>query len=79
MAGKCQTPKNLMETFGLNKKSSLKGLKIVNVNAPKDSPLHTTALTAIHHIHDVNFLSLCVVKRTLHNEINVTLIKNSLQ
>ena len=53
MAGKCQTPKNLMETFGLNKKSSLKGLKIVNVNAPKDSPLHTTALTAIHHIHDV--------------------------
>jgi hypothetical protein len=53
MAGKCQTPKNLMETFGLNKKSSLKGLKIVNVNAPKDSPLHSTALTAIHHIHDV--------------------------
>lgn len=53
MAGKCQTPKNLMETFGLNKKSSLKGLKIVNVNVPKDSPIHTTSLTAIHHIHDV--------------------------
>jgi transcription initiation factor TFIIIB Brf1 subunit/transcription initiation factor TFIIB len=53
MAGKCQTPKNLMETFGLNKKSSLKGLKIVNVNAPKDSPIHTTTLTAVHHIHDV--------------------------
>ena len=53
MAGKCQTPKNLMETFGLNKKSSLKGLKIVNVNAPKDSPLHATTLTAVHHIHDV--------------------------
>ena len=53
IAGKCQTPKNLMETFGLNKKNSLKGLKIVNVNAPKDSPLHTTILTAVHHIHDV--------------------------
>jgi transcription initiation factor TFIIIB Brf1 subunit/transcription initiation factor TFIIB len=37
----------------LNKKNSLKGLKIVNVNAPKDSPLHTSTLTAVHHIHDV--------------------------
>jgi transcription initiation factor TFIIIB Brf1 subunit/transcription initiation factor TFIIB len=53
MAGKCQTPKNLMETFGLNKKNSLKGLKIVNVNIPKDSPIHTSSLTAVHHIHDV--------------------------
>ena len=53
MAGKCQTPKILMETFGLNKKSSLKGLKIVNVNAPKDSPIHSTTLTAVHHIHDI--------------------------
>ena len=47
------TPKNLMETFGLNKKSSLKGLKIVNVNAPKDSPIHNTPLTPVHHIHDI--------------------------
>lgn len=53
MADNCQTPKNLMKTFGLNKKSSLKGLKIVNVNAPKGSLLHTTTLTAVHHIHDV--------------------------
>ena len=53
IAGKCQTPKNLMETFGLNKKNSLKGLKIVSVHAPKDSPIHTTTITAVHHIHDV--------------------------
>lgn len=51
--GKCQTPKNLMETFGLNKKSSLKGLKIVSVNSPKDSVIHTTTITAVHHIHDI--------------------------
>lgn len=51
--GKCQTPKNLMETFSLSKKSSLKGLKIVSVNSPKDSPIHTTGITAIHHIKDV--------------------------
>ena len=36
MSGNCQTPKTLMETFGLNKKNSLKGLKIVNVNIPKN-------------------------------------------
>ena len=53
MAGNCQTPKNLMETFGLNKKNSLKGLKIVNVNAPKDSPIHSSALTAVHHIYEI--------------------------
>lgn len=53
IAGKCQTPKNLMETFGLNKKSSLKGLKIVNIHAPKDSPIHRTPITALHHIHEV--------------------------
>lgn len=53
MDGKCQTPKNLMETFGLNKKISLKGLKIVNVNISKSSPIHTTTLTAIHHINDL--------------------------
>jgi transcription initiation factor TFIIIB Brf1 subunit/transcription initiation factor TFIIB len=53
MAGKCQTPKNLMETFGLNKKNSLKGLKIVNINSPKDSPIHVSTLTAVHHINEI--------------------------
>jgi hypothetical protein len=32
----------------------------------------------VYHIHDINYLSLCIVKRTLNNEINVTLIKNSI-
>jgi transcription initiation factor TFIIIB Brf1 subunit/transcription initiation factor TFIIB len=53
IAGKCQTPKNLMENFGLNKKNSLKGLKLVNVNSPKDSEIHTSALTAVHHIYEI--------------------------
>lgn len=53
ISDKCQTPKNLMETFGLNKKTSLKGLKIVSVHAPKDSPIHTTSITAVHHINDI--------------------------
>lgn len=53
LAGMCQTPQNLMETFGLNKKNSLKGLKIVSVHAPKDSPIHNTFVTVVHHINDV--------------------------
>lgn len=53
IAGKCQTPKNIMEAFGLNRKNSLKGLKIVSVHAPKDSPIHKTGITVIHHIHDI--------------------------
>lgn len=53
MVGNCQTPKNLMETFGLNKRNSLKGLKIVNVNSPKDSVIHISELTAVHHIYEI--------------------------
>lgn len=53
ISGKCKTPKNLMEAFGLNKKTSLKGLKIVNIYAPKDSPIHSTPITALHHIHEI--------------------------
>ncbi|XP_048580441.1 transcription initiation factor IIB-like [Nematostella vectensis] len=53
MSGKCQTPKTLMETFGLSKKSCLKGLKIFSVNAPKDYLLHGASPTVVHHIHDV--------------------------
>ena len=51
--GNSQTPKNLMKTFGLNKKSSLKGLKIVSVNTPKDSPIHVMTLSTVHHIKDI--------------------------
>ncbi|XP_048577326.1 transcription initiation factor IIB-like [Nematostella vectensis] len=53
MSGKCQTPKTLMETFGLSRKSCLKGLKIFSINVPKDYLLHETSPTVVHHIHDV--------------------------
>ncbi len=51
--GQHQTPENLIRLFGLNRKNGLKGLKIVNVNAPKDSKIHTTFITPVHLIHDV--------------------------
>lgn len=53
IAGKHQTPENLIKLFGLNRKNGLKGLKIVNVNAPKDSQIHTTFITPEHLVHDI--------------------------
>lgn len=53
LADKHQMPKNLMEIFNLSKKSSLKGMKTVNVNAPKNSKIHTTFITPIHLIGDI--------------------------
>lgn len=53
MSGNHQTPDNLIKLFGINKKNSLKGLKIVNVNAPKESIIHTTFITPEHLINDI--------------------------
>ncbi len=50
---KHQTPENLINLFGLTRKNGLKGLKIVNVNVPKDSQIHTTSITPVHLIHDI--------------------------
>ena len=53
MSGKSQIPKNLMQAFNLNKKNSLKGLKIININSPKDSIIYRNNLTAVDHISDI--------------------------
>ena len=53
MSGKHQTPDNLVKLFGLTRKNGLHGLKIVAVNAPKDSKIHTTIITPVHLIHDI--------------------------
>jgi transcription initiation factor TFIIIB Brf1 subunit/transcription initiation factor TFIIB len=53
LSGKHQTPENLIRLFGLNRKNGLKGLKIVNVNAPKDSQIHTAYITPEHLIYDI--------------------------
>lgn len=51
--GKHQNPENLIKLFGLEKKDGLKGLKIVSVNAPKDSEIHTTIITPMHLANDI--------------------------
>ena len=53
LSGNHQTPENLIKLFGLNRKNGLKGLKIVNVNTPKDSEIHTTYITPEHLINDI--------------------------
>lgn len=51
--GKPQTHENLIEIFGLTRKISLKGLKLVNLNIPRDSPIHTTYITPVNLIEDI--------------------------
>ena len=51
--GKPQSHDKLIKIFDLNKKSGLKGLKYVNLNAPKDSLIHTTYITPINLIEDI--------------------------
>ena len=43
----------MINLFGLTRKNGLKGLKIVNVNVPKDSQIHITSITPVHLIHDI--------------------------
>jgi len=53
LQGKPQTHENLIKIFELNRKTSLKGLKYVNLHIPKDSPIHTTYITPINLIEDI--------------------------
>lgn len=51
--GKPQSHEKLIKIFQLNKKTSLKGLKFVNLNAPKESLIHTTYITPVNIIEDI--------------------------
>jgi transcription initiation factor TFIIIB Brf1 subunit/transcription initiation factor TFIIB len=53
LSGKPESHETLMKIFDLNKKTGLKGLKIVNLNAPKDSIIHTTYITPANIIEDI--------------------------
>lgn len=45
LSGKPEPHENLIRIFSLNRKTGLKGLKLVNVYAPKSLPIHTTYIT----------------------------------
>jgi len=53
ISGKPQSHEKLMKIFDLSKKNGLRGLKIVNLNAPKNSMIHTTYITPANIIDDI--------------------------
>lgn len=53
LSGKPQAHEKLINIFQLNRKTGLKGLKHVNLNAPKDSKIHTTYITPVNLIEDI--------------------------
>lgn len=53
ISGKPQSHEKLMKIFNLNKKTGLRGLKIVNLNAQKNSIIHTTYITPDNIIEDI--------------------------
>lgn len=50
--GQPQSCEKLIKIFNLDRKSGLKGLKYVNLNAPRDSPIRTTYITPINLIEE---------------------------
>jgi len=53
LAGKPQPHEKLIRIFSLNRKTGLKGLKHVNLNAPKDSKIHTTYITPVNLVENI--------------------------
>lgn len=51
--GKPQTLECLIKIFNLDRKTALKGLKTVNLNAPKNSKIRTTYITPINLIEEI--------------------------
>lgn len=53
ISGKPQSHEKLIQIFNLNRKIGLKGLKYVNLYAPKESKLRTTYITPINLIDEI--------------------------
>jgi transcription initiation factor TFIIIB Brf1 subunit/transcription initiation factor TFIIB len=53
MGGKPQSHEKLIKIFNLSRKSGLKGLKYVNLYAPKDSNIRTTYITPINLVEEI--------------------------
>ena len=53
LSGKPQTHEKLINVFNLNRKIGLKGLKHVNLHAPKTSTIRTTYITPINLVDEI--------------------------
>lgn len=53
LSGKPQSHEKLIKIFNLNRKTGLKGLKHVNLHAPKDSDIRTTYITPVNLVEEI--------------------------
>ena len=53
MSGKPQSHERLIQIFNLSRKTGLRGLKYVNLYAPKDSKIRTTYITPINLVEEI--------------------------
>lgn len=53
LSGKPQTCDTLIDIFNLNRRTGLKGLKHVNLNAPKTTMIHTTYITPANLVEEI--------------------------
>jgi transcription initiation factor TFIIIB Brf1 subunit/transcription initiation factor TFIIB len=53
VSGKPQSHERLIKIFNLNRKTGLKGLKYVNLYAPKDSKIRTTYISPINLVEEI--------------------------
>ena len=53
LSGKPQSHEKLIHVFNLNRKTGLKGLKHVNLHAPKNSNIRTTYITPINLVEEI--------------------------
>jgi transcription initiation factor TFIIIB Brf1 subunit/transcription initiation factor TFIIB len=53
LSGKPQTHERLISIFNLNRKTGLRGLKHVNLNAPKGSNIRTTYITPVNLVEEI--------------------------
>jgi transcription initiation factor TFIIIB Brf1 subunit/transcription initiation factor TFIIB len=76
LSGKPQNHEKLISIFNLNRKTGLRGLKHVNLYAPKDSKIRTTYITPINLVEDIMEI-FSATKEQIQEVINIyELIKN---
>jgi transcription initiation factor TFIIIB Brf1 subunit/transcription initiation factor TFIIB len=51
--GNPQSHEHLLQLFGIKRRGALKGIKHVNINAPKNSDVHTAVITPITLVNDI--------------------------
>ena len=76
LSGRPQSCETLINIFKLDRKAALKGLKHVNLNSPKESPIRSTYITPINLIDEImdKFITTQAQKdevKKIYQEVNL--------